>query len=153
MLQFGKIPVGKAFTVRPGGYAVVFDEHRRLLAILERGKYFLPGGGIESGESAEEAVIRENIEETGITIRILREIGPANEFVYAPSKDAYFNKIGTFYLAQAVDTHIPAQAGKYPGAAWVPVDTFITTAAHKSHIWAVRQAITDSNQPPGRGRS
>lgn len=146
MRQFGKEQPGKIYRERPGGYGVIFDKRRRILAVSERGKYFLPGGGVETGESAEDAFVREAAEETGLTVRIVRVIGCAGEYVYVPAKNACYNKVGTFYLAAVVDLPHQRHAGEYPGAIWMSVDTFVTTAAHESHVWAVRQAITDSNQ-------
>lgn len=35
----------------------------------------VPGGGIEPGETAEEAAVRETLEETGLGVRVLRELG------------------------------------------------------------------------------
>jgi len=35
----------------------------------------VPGGGIEPGETAEEAAVRETLEETGLRVRVLRELG------------------------------------------------------------------------------
>jgi ADP-ribose pyrophosphatase YjhB (NUDIX family) len=35
----------------------------------------VPGGGIEPGETAEEAAVREVLEETGLEVRIVRELG------------------------------------------------------------------------------
>ena len=35
----------------------------------------VPGGGIEPGETAAEAAIRETREETGLEVRLLRELG------------------------------------------------------------------------------
>ncbi len=152
MRQFGTKISGKFYIPRPGGYAIIFDDHRRILAITERGKYFLPGGGIESGESAETAVIREAAEETGMKIRIIREIGCANEYVYAPSKDGYYNKIGTFYLAAVADMADYTTPGNFPGVVWILISEFESKAAHQSHVWAIRQAITDSNRAPEADR-
>lgn len=153
MLQFGEKLPGKTYIRRPGGYGVVFDADRRILVILERGKYFLPGGGIESGESAEKALIREMYEEAGMTIRIVGKLGNAAEYIYAPSQNAYYNKIGTFYLAEIAYGHGPENADGHDNAVWVTIDTFETMAAHESHVWAVRRAITDSSQSPGPAHS
>lgn len=38
-------------------------------------KAIVPGGGIEPGESPAEAAVRETLEETGLEVRILRELG------------------------------------------------------------------------------
>lgn len=45
---------------------VVFNEHNKLLLIFRRGKWDLPKGKIDKGESVEEAALREVDEETGI---------------------------------------------------------------------------------------
>jgi len=153
MLQFGTKLPGKTYIPRPGGYAVIFDHDQRILAISDRGKYIQPDGGVEAGESAEAAVIREAAEETGMTIRIVREIGRANEYVYAPSEDGYYNKMGTFYLAESVDTPGHTTSGEFPGVVRISVDEFESRAAHDSHMWAVRQAIMGSSHSPGPDRS
>lgn len=53
---------------------IVFDEKNRILMVKqrhpEREVWMLPGGGIEEGESASEAAIREVREETGIEINL-----------------------------------------------------------------------------------
>jgi ADP-ribose pyrophosphatase YjhB (NUDIX family) len=60
--------------------AVVFDDAGRLLLIKRgqepaRGRWSVPGGRVEPGESHEVAVVREVLEETGLDIAVIREIG------------------------------------------------------------------------------
>ena len=60
-----------------GGVRVVLpDEEGRILMVKQshEGKdiWMVPGGGIEAGENAAEAAIREVLEETGLEIRISR---------------------------------------------------------------------------------
>jgi 8-oxo-dGTP diphosphatase len=57
---------------------VVKDGAGRFLLVLrsrppEAGRWTVPGGRVEAGESLEEAAVREVREETGIDIRVLRE--------------------------------------------------------------------------------
>ena len=57
---------------------VVFSSDRSsVLLILRRDVpvWVLPGGGIDPGETAEEAVIREILEETGLSVKVERLIG------------------------------------------------------------------------------
>lgn len=55
---------------------VLPDEEGRILMVKQNheGKdiWMVPGGGIEAGENAKEAAIREVLEETGLTVRINR---------------------------------------------------------------------------------
>lgn len=63
---------------RPSVYAIILRQ-KCVLLIRSRysHKYFLPGGGIEKGETNEAALKREVLEETGIEI----EVGPFADFV------------------------------------------------------------------------
>jgi 8-oxo-dGTP diphosphatase len=46
-----------------------------LLKVSKQNYYKLPGGGLDEGETIEEALKREILEETGCTFRILGEVG------------------------------------------------------------------------------
>lgn len=60
--------------------AIVFDEHGRLLLIRRAhapaaGLWSIPGGRVEPGEDAVAATVREVREETGLDVRVVREVG------------------------------------------------------------------------------
>ncbi|MBK35735.1 MAG: NUDIX domain-containing protein [SAR202 cluster bacterium] len=58
--------------------AVIFDAARQRVLITRRednGRWCLPGGRMEPGESAEEACAREVLEETGLVVRVGRLVG------------------------------------------------------------------------------
>ena len=72
--------------------AIVRDEAGRLLVIRRRhdpsrGLWSLPGGRVEQGESAEDAVVREVAEETGLRVAIDAEIGAIT--IEAPAGGVY----------------------------------------------------------------
>jgi 8-oxo-dGTP diphosphatase len=61
---------------RVGVYALIFDEGRVLLALRRDIDWWnLPGGGMEAGETVEEAMRREVREETGLEVVIERLVG------------------------------------------------------------------------------
>jgi ADP-ribose pyrophosphatase YjhB (NUDIX family) len=69
--------LAKEGKLRVGCSAAIFDEHRRILLTrrADNGQWCLPGGGMESGESAAEACEREVFEETGLRVRVKRLVG------------------------------------------------------------------------------
>ena len=69
--------LGKQGKLRLGCSAAIFDEHKRILLTrrTDNGQWCLPGGGVESGESAAEACEREVFEETGLKVRVTRLVG------------------------------------------------------------------------------
>src|SRR6185369_8833057 len=71
--------IGRGTTLMVGCAAVIFDSPAREKILLTRrsdnGKWCLPGGRMEPGESAAEACEREVREETGLHVKVSRLIG------------------------------------------------------------------------------
>ncbi len=64
--------------LRLGCSAIIFDRERRKILLTRRtdnGLWCLPGGAMDSGESAAEACVREVWEETGLQVQVLRLVG------------------------------------------------------------------------------
>lgn len=65
---------------RPGIAAAIVVHDARVLMVRRRVKegelsWQFPAGQVEPGESAEEAAVRETLEETGLTVRPLKVLG------------------------------------------------------------------------------
>ena len=69
--------LGKQGQLRLGCTAIIFDENKRVLLTkrADNGQWCLPGGAMDSGESAAEACEREMREETGLRVRVKRLVG------------------------------------------------------------------------------
>ena len=63
--------------LKPGVASIIFDPEDRILIFKRtRGPYWcIPGGRQDVGESAQECSVRETLEETGLTTKIVRLIG------------------------------------------------------------------------------
>jgi ADP-ribose pyrophosphatase YjhB (NUDIX family) len=69
--------LGKQGKIRLGCSAAILDDQGRILLTRrsDNGQWCLPGGRMESGESAAEACEREVFEETGLQVRVKRLVG------------------------------------------------------------------------------
>lgn len=85
-----------------GGVRVIIpDETGRILMVKQhhegRDIWMVPGGGIEEGENAEQAAIREVKEETGLTVRIKRMVWHMEEV-----SEQRGQRFVNFFLAEIV---------------------------------------------------
>ena len=84
------------------------------------GYYKFPGGGIESGESPEAAMIREVREEAGLIVcpESVREYGMVHRIQCSPGNpEEIFIQDNFYYLCQAEDEMLPPQMEDYEAAA------------------------------------
>lgn len=68
------------YKVRPTAKGFVFDNEGNIALLSVRDHYGLPGGGVESEETFEEAFIRECKEEMGCVVEILSPVGTAEQY-------------------------------------------------------------------------
>lgn len=70
--------IGKLAKLTAACGAVIFDPTRQRVLLIRRsdnGRWCLPGGVMDPGESATEACAREVLEETGLAVRVGRLVG------------------------------------------------------------------------------
>src|SRR5262249_17781702 len=131
---FGAQVEGHTFHMRRAVYAVIRDSKGRVAAVRSRGNLFLPGGGIEGGETPEQALVREVEEECAQRLHIAGKIGEALQYFYAPSEHTYFAMHAIFYAG--------AFLGQTPGQVALPfVCVFPGDQApffHASHVWVAQ---------------
>jgi len=134
---FGAAPAMECCIVRPGAYAIVHDAGRVALVRTREG-HFLPGGGIEPGESVEQAIVREVREETGLAVRPGAWRTRAIAFVDSAAELMHYEKRGTFVACEPLG---PAAAPTEPHHELVWVDAAAAAAllGDASHRWALVQ--------------
>lgn len=80
------------FTV--GAFAIILDSQNRVLLChrRDRDRWNLPGGGVMSGETPWQAVLREVREEVGLVVTVTRLLGV---YAYPPRDDLVFSFLCT----------------------------------------------------------
>lgn len=122
-----KLPQGKSVSWRISGYAILQNKNKFLMIKSGNGLWHFPGGGIEQGESIQEGVIRELLEETGYYI--IPDVQPHHlneQKFYHTSKDEFYNSIQLFYKAQLQNQNINESAitkrDKERERKWIAID-------------------------------
>ena len=138
--QFGRKLPGQDYPPRPGAYALVFNAKDEILVVEEGGYWWLPGGGVEAGESYEQGLKREMLEETGYAVEILSEIGRASEFTQDPVNKQFRDKHCAFYAVRLVgESKGPQLKENHPH--WLNVADALTKFYDETHKWAVKLVL------------
>ncbi|MEO5929066.1 MAG: NUDIX domain-containing protein [Candidatus Kapaibacterium sp.] len=137
--EFGDAVPEANYLPRPGGYGIIRGDNGRIAVVETPIGIYLPGGGIDPGESAEDAVIRETREESGLAVRTLEMIGVANELVYT-AEGIYFRKQCTFFTCQVTDAAAVPIAEPDHELLWISPGDALERLSHGSQRWAVNLA-------------
>jgi 8-oxo-dGTP diphosphatase len=137
---FGKVLPGVVYHDRPGAYAFFFNPQSELAIIETPLGLFLPGGGVEEGETHKQALARELIEEIGWELISAKELRQSVQYHWSQFYQKHFKKVGTFYLAEA---------RPMPGAAahpdhklrWMEPQMAERQLTQEFQRWAVRQGF------------
>ena len=135
---------------RVAAYALVLDAGRLLLTQLSQdtpapGRWALPGGGVDHGESPADAVVREVYEETAhrlVDVRLL-DVGSHHFTGRAPGgRLEDFHSIHVVYSGQVervLEPRVLDVGGSTSDARWVPFDELSTIAlGDRARYWIDR---------------
>ena len=136
---------GRSFGVRHTwnhvrhGHALIADEAGRLAVVRnEQGRYFLPGGGIEPGESLELALRREVLEECGRQVDEVQWLCAADEYVQTDEVTRCYLKRASFFVATLhAGPAVAPEDGTEP--LWLSPAEAMQRLRHPSQAWVVRQ--------------
>lgn len=96
---FGTKKKGVAYIERPSAYEILLNKEGRIAIIEVRARYFLPGGGIDDDETAEECVTRESLEEIGFEITGLHFLGETVDYFQSFKNQKYYCIPSSYFTA------------------------------------------------------
>ena len=138
-----KKPVKRARSA--GGVVFRRDGGRHAILLLkhESGKWMLPKGTIEQGETPEEVALREVGEETGISrVRVVADLGEERYHFFWRSEDTYYDKTVRYYLLEFLggEEAAPQSEEGFVACEWVGLDEAFERIKYKETREVVRRA-------------
>ena len=137
--------LGKEGQLRVGCSATIFDEKREKVLLTQRmdnGRWCLPGGHMESGESAAEACEREVWEETGLKVRAARLLGvysnPDQLVIYNDGNKAFFVVLN--FEVQVLEGEV-GLSDETTAFGWFSLADMETMPIHANHKLRVEDAM------------
>ncbi len=139
MLQFGSPDPALDYRLRPTAFGLLVRDGLLACVRVDRGEgsYFdLPGGAVDGDETEAEALVREFIEETGLTVRPIERIAQAAQYFRKSTGDP-LNNSGGFWTAELVSQNPAAKVEADHELVWLEPARALASLRHDAHAWAV----------------
>lgn len=116
-----KLPKEK-FVFRPTVYGIIINEKEILIARTKKDRIILPGGAVEIGETIENALKREILEEAGIKIKVDNLVCIKECFLYNDLKDIAYHKICFYYKCTPLSLQLVNQPVEEVSPEWAGLE-------------------------------
>ena len=121
---------------RVGAYLIPFKDGKVGVVRAPKG-YFLLGGGLDDGESHEECIKRECIEEIGYTVSVGTKVCSAEMYCEHPTI-GYFHPIQTYYVGELLEqVDVPVEDDHE--FVWMDYDDVVDNMHLEMQSWALKQ--------------
>jgi 8-oxo-dGTP diphosphatase len=138
-LHFGKAEPGLQYRFRHTAFGLAERDGRLACVRVDRGEgsYFdLPGGAVDGDETEEQALAREFVEETGMTVRVLDRIAEASQ-LFRKSDGEPVDNSGGFWTAEVLSEDPAAKVEDDHALVWLDPAYALANLRHDAHAWAV----------------
>lgn len=138
-LQFGDAGSEVNYRRRPTAFGVVERDGLIACVRVERGEasYFdLPGGAVDGEETEAEALVREFVEETGLTVTPGVRFAEAGQ-TFRKSDGTPVDNVGGFWTASVVAHDPSTKVEDDHELVWLEPTRAVAELRHDAHAWAV----------------
>ena len=137
--QFGLREPDVEYVEKPCAYALAFDAQGRVLVVITPTGMHLPGGGAEDGETPQQNLHRELLEECGMEVGACAFITSATQFVHAVG-EGYFAKRCDYFLVELAAVSVPLEDDHH--VQWVQPSEALARLGHGSHRFGLETALS-----------
>ena len=109
---------GHAFLKKDGKFLFL---HRSNSTRFMPSKWDVPGGTVETGETVEQAIVREFLEETKLNVKVLNPIFIHTNLLQMPDRQTF----QAIYIADYLSGEITLNPREHQGYKWLDVDDII----------------------------
>lgn len=137
--QFGQPEPGRSYPDRPAAFGVI--ERDGMIAVARvtfpgGERLDLPGGGIDPGETAPQAAVRECGEEVGLKVEIGASIARADHF-FVNQDGKRHNTRGEFFEATVLAEAPELKIEHDHALEWMAPHEALAKLSRESHAWAM----------------
>jgi 8-oxo-dGTP diphosphatase len=134
--EFGTLTQGLKLVLRPSAYGFLQNRSGRIAVVRSDDGTYLPGGGIDAGETPEDALVREALEECGLAVKVGPCVIRATQFVTRMAEQVCVAKRSSFFSVTIVESQPDAV---HPGheTFWLGPDAAKQMLSHESQKWAI----------------
>ncbi|RUR39760.1 NUDIX domain-containing protein [Clostridium perfringens] len=130
---------------RIGAYVIIFSKDNKVAVAKTSTGYFLLGGGVENGETDEECIKRECLEEAEISVEVKDFICNGDLYRWSDTLKLYMHSIGNFYLAKLVGK-VSEPIEEDHELVWLEIEEAYEKLLLEHQVWAIKQALILKNK-------
>lgn len=138
--QFGEPREGLTYADRPAAFGIAERDGRIAVVAIDKGAQGswtdLPGGAIDEGETAAQAVVREFGEEAGLVVEAGTAYAKADQR-FINTDGTPFNNRGTFFELTVRGEEPSLKIEDDHTLRWMAPETAVRVLRHEAHAWAV----------------
>ena len=138
--QFGQAEAGRTYADRPAAFGIAVRDGRIALVQVTKPGHSawldLPGGAIDPGEVAAQAVVREFGEETGLEVTAGPDFARADQRFENTDGKTYNNR-ATFFEVAVTGEDAALKVEDDHELVWLDPHEAVVRLRHEAHAWGV----------------